>query len=655
MAEQIAFSLSCMAGIGSRAGSPGEMMPVQHMPIDENAHDMAFIIRDGSISFEPFSSEDKKLPPIGTQGWFISHGTKLILQVYADNVTVEAPLLTELSNLLPQSVDFTKTHFHRTEAQKEQRIIYLRPHDIVVFEDRACRIGINVVNLRDQSVVNPLPEGYTSDQADIQVKSSAQEPFHAGAATLQNPLADDDTDDDDDLDAPLHTPVGVDEITPATSRPTDGLAIKDTPSRPISHGSNHVFSTAPDKLQNDEESSTPAARAGALQKRDKQQTLSAEHDSQHVFGNARKGQKVYGGTPRRRHRITPEKEILDSPDKLRNYQPYDAVDDSSAEDEIAVQPRPSSDTMGSDVDSDAAATARKRKADDGASMNALSSTPPLKKPRGRQRKSTETAENDVEQPASTGKLRKPGRKSAARKVLENDEDTVDVAVSRSKDNVTPQSSGTFLASKPPTKILLSKSNYADDKKMKAWLKKHNTTIEENIPGKRSNFVCVVGKGVMGTTAKVVRSLALGKKVVTDQWLEDSMTEDQFLDLDAYIHDDLKETATVNRSKLFAGKTLFFTTALKASYGKIGFTNAEQLATEAGATHVESGSAKKAAGTYASGTIILGLEGDDRDAVMLTQEEGRKVYQKDLLTQSIIRGELLSEGDEFAWEWKGKKA
>lgn len=608
----------------------------------------------------------------------VARGTKLGLQTYTDHVTVETPF----TNLLPNDLDFTQTHFHRTEKTKERRFIYLRPYDVVIFQERACRIRIDVVDSSGISIVDQRSGNRSSATSEIQVKSSAQQPPEAGNSLVQETPADADTDDDDenDLDAGIATPAKADEVTPATSRPTDGIAVKDTPSRPLSRGSNLVFSTAPDKLQSqsgfddihEDEISTPAARARAMQSsRVKQQSPSAGSDSQLVFGNALRGQKTYGGTPKqkqRRQKTTPKKEILESPEKLRLDQPPNEGNDTGTEDEIAVLPGPSPTALKSSGDSANAFRNRKRKADEETAAKPLSTTPPTKKPRGgRQRKNANTAEDEdeAEHPPSTGKLRKPGRKSITGGKLEDDDedDNAIVVVPRSKDNIaadkpsstTPQSSGTHATSKPPSKILLSKSKFAEDKKAKAFLRKHNATIDDQVPGKRTNFVCVVGKGVLGTTAKVVRSLALGKKVVTDQWLEDCMSQDQLLDLEPYIHDDLRDTASVNRSKLFAGKTLFFTSALKSSYGDDSFANVEQLATEAGATNVESGTAKKAVGKSAS-TIFLGLEGDDKDALVLT-EEGRTVYQKDLLTQSIIRGELLTDGEEFTWQsgsTKGRK-
>ena len=54
------------------------------------------------------------------------------------------------------------------------------------------------------------------------------------------------------------------------------------------------------------------------------------------------------------------------------------------------------------------------------------------------------------------------------------------------------------------------------------------------------------------------------------------------------------------------------------------------------------------------TIFLGLDSDDPDAQTLTQKDGRAVYQKNLLTQSVLRGELLLDNDEFKWNSKPDK-
>lgn len=78
------------------------------------------------------------------------------------------------------------------------------------------------------------------------------------------------------------------------------------------------------------------ARAGAMQSsRVRQQSPSAESDSQLVFGNVSRGQRTYGSTPeQRRQKITPRKEILEYPEKLRF--PSNEVDDTGIEYEVMV-------------------------------------------------------------------------------------------------------------------------------------------------------------------------------------------------------------------------------------------------------------------------------------------------------------------------------
>jgi hypothetical protein len=56
---------------------------------------------------------------------------------------------------------------------------------------------------------------------------------------------------------------------------------------------------------------------------------------------------------------------------------------------------------------------------------------------------------------------------------------------------------------------------------------------------------------------------------------------------------------------------------------------------------------------AASTITLGGDGSDQDALKLTEED-RVVYQKGLLTQSVIKGELLVDDEEFKWQKAGKK-
>lgn len=612
-----------------------------------------------------------------------------MLQPYANNVYVESPPSEDLP-----IVD--RTYVPSCKANPNtRRQIYLRSGDVIHFEDDGCLLAISAAKL-DHSTTTSFAEGVDlGAAAEVQVKSSIT--TGPGAAAL----GDDETEDEDDLDATVNTPLGAEESTPATSGPTEGLAVKDTPSRPFSRESNHIFSTAQDNLRspnfigdsNDADNSTPAARAGAGKGKRAKADVPEDAESQFVFPRD-KGQTTYGNTPKSKRHA--KDEIIESPS--RSDLPSEPLGDATIK--VAPGPRRSSNRIKDEEDTAVTMSSPNRKrslADtDGEEEedNAppASTAPPTKKLRGRGRPAKEPKavktprkqsgkplrrpskaakvdddeEEVAEPPSSSGKLKRPSRKSVTKAEIdeEADDEKVSVAALRRKPNLspdldprsnsTPQSSATTHSGKPPTKTILSSSKFANDKKAANWLKKHGAPIDDKkIPGKGSNFVCVVGNGVLSTTAKVLRSVALGKKVVTDEWLKDCMDKDQLLDLDPYVHDDLADTMTVPRSKLLEGKALFVTSTLEKTYGQ-GFADIKELAAAVGSHRVDSGTAKNTHGMSDSTTVFLGDDGDDPDAMKLTQEEGRTVFSKNLLAQSIIRGELLVNDDEFKWTAKGAK-
>jgi hypothetical protein len=609
-----------------------------------------------------------------------------MLETYA-KVYVESPP----SNDLPSGFDPTAVIPSSKTSPKTKRHIYLRHGDTLRFEDCSCALRVSV------GVANPSANTSFADgdkaaaSADIQVKSSARQSANPGLGAVV--LEDEETEDEDDLDGPISTPLGAEDSTPATSRPTDNPAVKDTPSRPDSHESNRIFSTAQDRFRSPEnnngaDGSTPAARAGAARGKKVKVNPSEDADSQFVFPN-QKGQTTYGGTPKPARQA--KNVVQESPSKS---------DLPSEPNETTIAPRPRRPSNHVKLDGNTATSMsspnRKRsfsgREEEEDVAQPASTAPVTKKARGRGRPPKEPeamkpvptksgkkrgrpskgskAEDDhdeaVEPPSSTGKLKRPSRKSEVNTESEEEDEKDEVAAPRSKKNAspdldpratsTPQSSTPHSSGKAPTKVLLSNSKYAEDSKAKNWLKKHGAPVDEKIPGKRSNFVCVVAVGELLATPKVLRSVALGKRVVTDQWVKLSMGQNQLLDLDEYVHDDLAPTMDVDRSNLLHGKALFITSALEKRYGD-GFAHIKELATTLGAHRVEVGPAKKTNGMSDTATIFLGLDGDDPDAKTLAEEDGRTVYQKNLLTQSILQGELLLDHDEFKWSSKpvkGKK-
>ncbi|KAI6840523.1 hypothetical protein KC340_g2890 [Hortaea werneckii] len=223
--------------------------------------------------------------------------------------------------------------------------------------------------------------------------------------------------------------------------------------------------------------------------------------------------------------------------------------------------------------------------------------------------------------------------------------SVQVQIPRETASGSPDSSFTAMSGRPP-KVLFSHSDVNKDKAIITWLKKQGALEIDEVPGKRANFICVVPSGHLATTAKVLRTLALCKLVVTDDWVTDSKEEGQLLEPDDYVHEALQDTIKTDRSILFSGYRLYFTKQLVASYGS-GWQSIQTLCVEVGADSVESGNAASGHSRAALGkTLFFGATPDDLDLKILSQEKGHNVYNRNMLTQSVMDGELNLDNDDF---------
>lgn len=229
----------------------------------------------------------------------------------------------------------------------------------------------------------------------------------------------------------------------------------------------------------------------------------------------------------------------------------------------------------------------------------------------------------------------------------------------------------------PCSILLSSSRFSADRKTHKWLEAHGAAIVDDVPDRDTDFICVVRDGDLPTTAKLLRSLAMGKTVVTDSWVARSKLAGRLLPPDEFVHPDLlDDTSGLDRSRVFAGRTIFVTTALHDFYGA-AWADVEALAREAGAHDVDYGGIRKwrarkkggkggaaAAGADGEeneeeeekeeeeeeegekqnenedGLLLIGRSDDDKAARQIVAEAGCPVYSKDLLTRSVLRGALL---------------
>ncbi|KAI6813061.1 hypothetical protein KC332_g3628 [Hortaea werneckii] len=283
----------------------------------------------------------------------------------------------------------------------------------------------------------------------------------------------------------------------------------------------------------------------------------------------------------------------------------------------------------------------------GKSSSKLEMSPPSTTTKGRgsaktsKASSQNTGDEIIVAPASSSS-KKGARGSMARTP---GTPSVQVQIPRETASGSPDSSSAAMSGRPP-KVLFSHSDVNKDKALVSWLKKQGALEIDEVPSKRANFICVVPSGHLATTAKVLRTLALGKLVVTDDWVTDSKEEGQLLEPDDYVHEALQDTIRLDRSTLFKGYRLYFTKQLAASYGS-GWQSIRTLCIEAGADAVESGNAASGHSWAALGkTLFFGATPDDLDVKILSQEKGHIIYNRNMLTQSVMDGELKLDNDDF---------
>ena len=213
----------------------------------------------------------------------------------------------------------------------------------------------------------------------------------------------------------------------------------------------------------------------------------------------------------------------------------------------------------------------------------------------------------------------------------------------------------------PPRIVFSNSVVPDKLRMMAFLKKHRAT-KADIRVDDFNFVCV-GNGELKRTSKFVLGVALGKTIVTDRWITDSVRAGSLLDPAGYLpRDEVHErewrfglAEAVERGtkgvKIFEGCVVYLTTSIcKNSPGvatelecMMRMTGAQRIrlhspeTTPPGSTEVSpsaAGASLLASGRHMSPFVI----GDESDSdVARLSKLGWTVYARDIVSLSILRG------------------
>lgn len=204
------------------------------------------------------------------------------------------------------------------------------------------------------------------------------------------------------------------------------------------------------------------------------------------------------------------------------------------------------------------------------------------------------------------------------------------------------------------KILYASSTTVDKQsKLMSFLRKKKVKSVKSVND--CDFLCV-GKGELKKTSNLVMAVVCGKQVINDDWVLQSAAEGELLDFDNFLARDAVREAewginldqAIQRGKdgvkPLAGLAFYFSPAAKKELGK-GYSELEGLAFLAGATSVQATLPKKSNNTPHFSTSIVITAQNDRDLSTLTAG-GWRCYSKDIMTLSILRGQLDADSDEF---------
>ncbi|THZ76694.1 hypothetical protein D6C85_02126 [Aureobasidium pullulans] len=186
---------------------------------------------------------------------------------------------------------------------------------------------------------------------------------------------------------------------------------------------------------------------------------------------------------------------------------------------------------------------------------------------------------------------------------------------------------------PPPVIIYSNTKVYERAMLMKFMKSHGATRTEDI--KSANFLCV-GGGELLKTPKLLHSLTLGKTIVTDDWVSQSVTAGRLLDTDEFLPEELKATKHMDRTGIFTDQVIYVSPTQRIAYKK-GWDDVMAIVRQAGGTDPQTGPLAKLDNMDMI-TLYIGADKDD-DVVAELQEMGETVYKKDILGASIVAGEL----------------
>ena len=202
------------------------------------------------------------------------------------------------------------------------------------------------------------------------------------------------------------------------------------------------------------------------------------------------------------------------------------------------------------------------------------------------------------------------------------------------------------------RIVFASSSSAGDSK--PFLKFLSSKGVKKVQSMHDCTVLCVGKELK-KTSKLILAVLLGKDIITDSWVTDSIKGNDLLSVEDYSARDLKKEAewgfsldeAIDRGKrgfkVLQDQTIVFTPSVKKELGRNGFDELKEIVKGAGARGVSSALPKKTP-EETSSTLVVATH--DSTEVAELQALGWRVYAKDIISLSILRGKLDLGSDEF---------
>ncbi|KAI4204865.1 MAG: hypothetical protein LQ346_001530 [Caloplaca aetnensis] len=197
----------------------------------------------------------------------------------------------------------------------------------------------------------------------------------------------------------------------------------------------------------------------------------------------------------------------------------------------------------------------------------------------------------------------------------------------------------------------SSSTVKDSPAYTKFLRQHNVRQVKNIAD--AEVLCS-GKGEIKRTSNLLLTVLKGREVVTDQWVIKSAAEKTVLDPKAFVPESkarAKEWGTSLADAIARGRrglkplegwTINFTPEAKKELGK-SWSELKDLCFAAGA-HAVKAMVPKQGPKGAEPTVVIAASHEPDQSTL--EEMGWRVFNKDIVTFSILRGEIDADSDEF---------